>query len=109
MSAARVLRLSRWQILAPGLVIAVGAACAHAPRETAAVVPGLAVRVEQTARPDTIVYRRSITQAGRDTNAGTRTVVLRVIDGPAGVRLLEVEQRFPGGGGEIVDTALADV
>jgi len=67
-------------------------------------VPGLAVRLGQTRWPDTIVFQRSINRAGHDSSAGTRTVVLRVIDA-----LLEVEQRFPGGGGEIVDTAVADL
>jgi len=39
-----------------------------------------------------------------------RTVVLRVTRAPGGTRLLEVEQRFPAaGGGEIVDTAVADL
>ena len=84
---------------------------ACAPRQPAAVavVPGLAVRLGQSPRPDTIVYQRSITRAGQDSSAGTRTVVLRVIDAPQRTRLLEVEQRFPGGGGEIVDTALAEL
>jgi hypothetical protein len=108
MNALRALRSSVRQALAPALVIAV-AACAHAPRETPAIVPGLAVRFVATARPDTIVYRRSVTQAGHDSSAGTRRVVLRIVTGPGGTRLLEVEQRFPGGGGEIVDTAVAEL
>jgi len=80
-------------------------ACAHVQP----VVPGLTVRLGQSPGPDTIVYQRSITRAGLDSSAGTRTVVLRVIDGTRRTRLLEVEQRFPGGGGEIVDTALAEL
>ena len=32
-----------------------------------------------------------------------------VVDAPDHTRLLEVEQRFPGGGGEIVDTAIAEL
>jgi hypothetical protein len=84
---------------------------ACAPRQPApvAVVPGLTVHPPQGPRPDTIVYQRSITRAGQDSSAGTRTVVLQVIDRPRSTRLLEVEQRFPGGGGEIVDTAVADL
>ena len=79
-------------------------ACARARPAGPAVVRGLAVRLGQTRWPDTIVFQRSITRAGQDSSAGTRTVMLRVID-----KLLEVEQRFPGGGGEIVDTAVADL
>jgi hypothetical protein len=55
------------------------------------------------------VYRRSITRAGQDTSAGTRTVVRRVMLGPDGTQQLVVEQRFPWGNGEIVDTAIADL
>jgi hypothetical protein len=91
------------------LAIVVVCACAHAPRDATSVVPGLAVRTDQMPTPDTVVYRRSITRAGQDSAAGTRTVVLRATSGPGGARLLEVEQRFPGGGGEIVDTAVADL
>lgn len=83
-----------------------------APRARAqqpAVVPGIALHVDPANGPDTVVYRRTITQNGRDTVAGTRTVVRRVLPGPAGAPLLEVEQRFPAGGGEIVDTAVADL
>jgi hypothetical protein len=36
-------------------------------------------------------------------------VVRQVIQGADGTRLLEVEQRFPAGGGESVDTAIADL
>ena len=73
------------------------------------VVPGLEVRY--TARPgtDTVVFQRSITRAGQDTSAGTRTVVFQVTHGEDHQQLLEVEQRFPAGGGEIVDTAIADL
>lgn len=89
--------------------IAVAAACAHPSGAGTAVVPGLDVRADRPAAPDTVVYRRSITRAGQDSSAGTRTVVRWAVDGPDGSRLLEVEQRFPGGGGEIVDTAVADL
>lgn len=79
------------------------AACAGNP-STGAVVPGLRVTVSPPSGPDTVVYRRTITQAGHDSTAGTRTVVRRIVAG-----VLEVEQRFPGGGGEIIDTAVADL
>jgi hypothetical protein len=102
-------RIQRKQLLAGLLlVLSVGAACRGAPPEVA-VVPGLNVSVASFAGSDTVVYRRSITRGGVDSTAGTRTVVRRVVAGPDGARLLEVEQRFPGGGGEIVDTALADL
>lgn len=84
-------------------------ACAHtAPAP--AVVPGLAVKFETSAAADTVVYRRSIRTGTRDSSAGSRTVVLR-IDRPAarGIQHLEVEQRFPAGGGIIVDTAVAEL
>jgi hypothetical protein len=77
--------------------------------ETRPVVPGILVHVAQPSGVDTVVYQRSITRAGKDTAAGMRTVVTRVVDGPDRSRLLEVEQRFPAGGGEIVDTAIAEV
>ena len=80
-----------------------------APAQEPTVVPGIAVHVDVPSGRDTVVYRRTITQNGRDTLAGTRTVVRRVLPGPGGAPLLEVEQRFPAGGGEIVDTALADL
>lgn len=91
------------------LAIVLVSACAHAPRDATSVVPGLAVRTGQMSTTDTVVYRRSITRAGQDSVAGTRTVVLRMTGGPGGDRVLEVEQRFPGGGGEIVDTAVAEL
>jgi hypothetical protein len=91
------------------LVSLVVSACAHVQPPEPAVVPGLTVHLGQSSGPDTIVYRRSITRAGLDSSAGSRTVVLQVIDGTRSTRLLEVEQRFPGAGGEIVDTALAEL
>jgi len=84
-------------------------ACAPVHPAESAVVPGLNIRLARTTGPDTIVYARSISRAGQDSSAGTRTVVLRVIGEPGGLRLLEAEQRFPGGGGEIVDTAVAEL
>ena len=109
MSAVHAPRSTTWLVLVLGLMMLVAPSCAHAPGGGPAVVPGLIVRVDQTPGPDTVVYQRTITRAGRDTSAGTRTVVLQVRHGPGGAPLLEVEQRFPGGGGEIVDTAVADL
>ncbi|HTR20723.1 MAG TPA: hypothetical protein VMH88_07705 [Gemmatimonadales bacterium] len=73
------------------------------------VVPGITVTVDRAPGPDTVVYQRSITRAGHDTSAGTRTVVRRIIPGPENAPQLAVEQRFPWNRGEIVDTALADL
>ena len=76
---------------------------------TPAVVPGVAVHPSHPRGADTVVYQRSVTRGGSDSIAGTRTVVSRVVDGPDRVPLLEVEQRFPAAGGEIVDTAVAEL
>ena len=84
-------------------------ACLRAQGSTASVVSGLTVHVDKPRGMDTVVYQRSITRAGKDTAAGTRTVVSWVSRGPNSVQLLAVEQRFPAGGGEIVDTAIADL
>jgi hypothetical protein len=81
----------------------------RAQSETPPVVPGITVRPVQPRGADTVIYQRSITRAGKDSTAGTRTVVSRVVDGPDHTALLEVEQRFPAGGGEIVDTAVAEL
>ena len=83
------------------------AACAASSGPAGSVVPRLQLRPAGLADLDTVVYRRTITRAGQDSSAGTRTVVLRKLSG--GTPLLEVEQRFPGGGGEIIDTALAEL
>lgn len=91
------------------LAIIIAPACARAPRAEVGVVPGVTIHADHPPALDTVVYGRTITRDGRDTSAGTRTVVRRVISGPDGGRLLEVEQRFPAGGGEIVDTAVADL
>ncbi len=97
-----------WLARVTGLVSLGTLACMRAHPADLAVVPGLPVRLAESQWPDTIIYQRSITRAGQDSTAGTRTVVLRVVDADR-ARLLEVEQRFPGGGGEIVDTAVADL
>ena len=84
-------------------------ACAHQVPSSPGVVPGVAVKLNVSRGADTIVYRRSITRAGRDSTTSTRTVTMRVVAGQDRKRLLEVEQRFPSGGGIIVDTALAEL
>ncbi len=99
---------------------------AVAQSASASVVPGITVSVTPPHGVDTVVYQRSITRAGKDTTAGTRTVVSRVVAasdarpetrnsqlppaaGSSELQLLEVEQRFPAGNGEIVDTAVAEL
>lgn len=71
--------------------------------------PDLGVKLAFKAGPDTVVYRRSVTRSNVDSSAGMRTVVMRALRLADRVRLLEVEQRFPGGGGTIVDTAIAEL
>ena len=93
----------------PYLVLSSLLGCAHPQREQSAVVPGLALDLHPEAGPDTIVFQRSVTRAGQDSTTGTRTVVLQVVRSAGDARLLQVEQRFPGGGGEIVDTAVAEL
>ena len=90
------------------LALAVISGCAHPRPDQTAVVPGLALQVPTAAGPDTVVYQRTITRSGQDSAAGTRTVVRQVVRAPGHGSLLQVEQRFPGGG-EIVDTAVADL
>lgn len=93
-----------------GLCLALCAATAQAQQAGGeAVAAGVTVTADRSLGPDTVVYRRSITRAGQDTSAGTRSVVRRVIAGPGGTRQVVVEQRFPWGNGEIVDTAIADL
>jgi hypothetical protein len=81
----------------------------RAQQTATSVVPGITIHVDQPLGADTVVYQRSITRAGRDSMAGTRTVVSRVVDGPNHTALLEIEQRFPAPGGEIIDTAVAQL
>jgi hypothetical protein len=91
------------------LVLPLCSACRGVPPEVA-IVPGPAVNMAPFTSPDTVIYRRSVTRNGRDSTAGLRTVVRRIrymTDG--GSPILEVEQRFPGGGGVIVDSAFADL
>jgi len=93
----------------PSLLILIVPGCAHVRRTASDVVPGLALHFEPAAGPDTIVFQRTITRAGQDSTTGTRTVVLQVVRSPDHGDVLQVEQRFPGGGGEIVDTAVAEL
>lgn len=103
-------RVQSWKWVLVGAVVTLASAPARmGAQQPAAVVPGITVHVDADPGPDTVVFRRSITRGGVDSITGTRTVVSRVVTGQGGARLLEVEQRFPGGGGEIVDTALADL
>jgi hypothetical protein len=90
-----------------GLIVLIIPACATVQHEQVPVVRGLSLQVDRPQGPDTIVYQRSITRAGQDSITGTRTVVLQTMRSPAHTAMLQVEQRFPGGGGEIVDTAIA--
>lgn len=94
-----------WAVLSVALLTA----CARVRSEPPAVVPGLEIRLAKPAGTDTVVYQRSIARAGKDSASGTRTVVLRAFHSSGGERMLEVQQRFPGGGGEIVDTAVAEL
>jgi hypothetical protein len=95
--------------LALGLLSLPSAACMRAQARGAAQLPAVAARFTSMTVPDTVVFQRSITRAGADSGAGTRTLVLRVLEARGGADLLEVVQRFPGSGGEIVDTALAEL
>ena len=108
-SAAQPFRSLTQLVFAAGLATWLATGCAHAPGAGPAVVPGLVVRIDRTPGPDTVVYQRTVTRAGQDSSAGTRRVVLQVTRRSGGAPLLEVEQRFPGGGGEIVDTAIAEL
>ena len=98
--------MARRAIVASLLIVLAG--CASANRESA-VVPGLTLHVAQPRDGDTIVFARFVSRAGHDSAAGTRTVVFHILRPPERPPLLEVEQRFPGGGGEIVDTALGEL
>ena len=97
---------ARYILLALPFSLPMGAA-SQAMTAPSAVVPGIALTVGEVRGSDTVVFRRSITKSGIDSVSGTRTIVRRVT-ALNGVRALEVVQRFPGRGGEIVDTALAE-
>jgi hypothetical protein len=89
-----------------GPSVIAGSVCA-AQQPASAVVP-LALQIHRPTRSDTVVFQRSTTRDGHDSSTGTRTVVTTAI-ASGGSTLLQVEQRFPGGGGEIVDTAVAEL
>lgn len=92
--------------LASSLILA---ACASgASPSPSAVVPGLALEFHRPAHADTVVFQRSLSRAGQDSTNGTRTVVMSAV-GSNGSTFLQVEQRFPGRGGEIIDTAVAEL
>ena len=90
------------------LLLVTGMVACSPQRSKSAVVPGLGVRIQPPAGIDTVVYQRSLSRAGQDSSNGTRTVVMSAI-ASHGATLLQVEQRFPGRGGEIVDTAVAEL
>jgi hypothetical protein len=83
--------------------------CLCAQGSAPSVVSGIAIHVAEPRGRDTVVYQRTTTRAGKDSATGTRTVVSWVAQATDHAPLLEVEQRFPAGGGEIVDTAIADL
>lgn len=89
-------------------LLAALALVANAQQPEPNVVAGLALHIAVPARPDTIVYRRTVTKAGKDSSTGTRTVVVQGTWAQDGTPLLQVVQRFPAGQGMIVDTAIAD-
>jgi hypothetical protein len=92
------------------LVVAIGATSActpKSPEHRALLKTGVKVRAPKGVH--TVVYQRTITREGKDSAAGKRTVISRVITSPQGQKQLEVVQRFPGGGGIIVDTAVAEL
>jgi hypothetical protein len=101
------MRLSRWVLVATSFSLTPIRAFAQA--EGTPVVPGLTLHIYEAVQPDTIVFQRSVTRVGQDSIAGTRTVVMHALFPANGAHLLEVEQRFPAGGGEIVDTAVDEL
>jgi hypothetical protein len=70
------------------------------------VVPGLTIYINQGVQRDTVVFSRTISRNGQDSSAGVRTVVTRAVIDRPGAHLVEIEQRFPAGTGEIVDTSI---
>jgi hypothetical protein len=108
MQSRRRPRPGMWILAGVPLVLVINPADLRAQRQSP-VVPGIILHMAPAPGPDTVIYRRSITRGGVDSITGTRTVVMRIVAGQGGARLFEVVQRFPAGGGEIVDTALGDV
>jgi len=89
-------------------IAALALGSAQAQRPESDVVAGLALRVTAPARADTVVYRRSITRDGVETDMGLRTVVVQGTAAKDGSPQLQVVQKFPGSVGMIVDTMIAD-
>ncbi|HEX7939512.1 MAG TPA: hypothetical protein VF483_11045 [Gemmatimonadaceae bacterium] len=106
MSRTLVSRVTHRTLVA--LLVAAAPAIAPAQATDANVVAGLQLRMNVPARPDTIVYQRTVTKQGKDSSTGTRTVVVQGTQARDGTPLLQVVQRFPAGMGVIVDTAIAD-
>src|SRR5690242_3951181 len=92
-------------VLVAALAAAVSPAAAQ--RVEPDVVAGLPVKFSSPAKPDTIVYRRFTTRAGKDSSTGTRTVVVRAQLAGDGTPMTVFAQRFPAKFGEIVDTSIA--
>lgn len=96
-------------LLAAGPILLAPAGATVEAQQSGPVVPGIALHVVAVPGPDTVVLRRSLSRQGTDSVMGIRTVVSRIVVAATGQRLLVVEQRFPGGGGEIVDTAISEL
>jgi hypothetical protein len=111
MPAASTLVITMHRLVGPAVLLVstgiVAYGCAH-PRDEQAVVTGLELKSPRVGRSDTIVYQRAVSRGGQDSSTGTRRVVLTRLES-GGKMLLQVEQRFPGRGGEIVDTAVAEL
>jgi len=101
-------RISRRLTLAMLLGFAPALAYAQGVEGTP-VVPGLSIYINQSPKPDTVVFQRTITRNGQDSSAGVRTVVSRAVVDRPGAHLVEIEQRFPAGTSMIVDTAIDEL
>lgn len=104
----RNVRLSQSLVLALAPLFSASATRAQGVEGTP-VVPGLTIYINQGVRPDTVVFQRWITRNGKDSSAGARTVISRAIVDRPGPHLVEIAQRFPNVGGEIVDTAIDEL
>ena len=102
---ARNTRLSKSLMLATAIVLASPSVRAQGVEGTP-VVPGLTIYINQDTRRDTVVFARTVTRNGQDSSAGVRTVVARAVVDRPGAHLVEIEQRFPAGTSEIVDTSI---
>jgi hypothetical protein len=98
-------RLSRSLVLAAAIVLAWHSTRAQGVEGTP-VLPGLRIYINQSPQRDTVVFQRTVTRNGQDSSAGVRTVVTRAIVDRPGAHLVEIEQRFPAGKSEIVDTSI---